>query len=142
MADNTTLPGTGDVIASDDIGGVKYQRIKVTTGADGSATDVSMANPMPVVNPAIGIGSFIGVPVASANGTLIGSKPAGAKGLRLYLASGDSITYTIAASAPGSPPSLTFTVSQSGTGPNWDEDLNGVDLYITAKSGSPMFRWF
>jgi hypothetical protein len=50
MADNTTLdPGTGgDVIATDDIAGVKYQRVKVTHGADGSATDVSTASPLPV----------------------------------------------------------------------------------------------
>ena len=49
MADNTTLnPGTGgDVIASDDIGGVKYQRIKPAWGADGSAVDTSAANPLP-----------------------------------------------------------------------------------------------
>ena len=42
MADNTTLnPGTlGDVIASDDIAGVKHQRVKVEFGGDGSASDV------------------------------------------------------------------------------------------------------
>ena len=50
MADNTQLnAGTGgDVIASDDIGGVKYQRVKATFGKDGEATDVSADNPMPV----------------------------------------------------------------------------------------------
>lgn len=52
MADNTTLnTGTGgDVIASDDIGpGVKYQRVKVTLGADGvNDGDVASGNPMPV----------------------------------------------------------------------------------------------
>lgn len=48
MADNTTLPGTGDVIASDDISGVKYQRVKITFGDDGEATDASAANPVPV----------------------------------------------------------------------------------------------
>lgn len=48
MADNTTLPGTGDVIASDDIAGVKYQRVKIAHGADGSATDTSSADPFPV----------------------------------------------------------------------------------------------
>lgn len=50
MADNTQLNvGTGgDLIASDDIGGVKHQRVKVEFGADGSATDVSTTNPMPV----------------------------------------------------------------------------------------------
>lgn len=49
MPDNTTLnAGTGgDVIASDDIGGVKYQRVKVAFGADGSATDASPTNPLP-----------------------------------------------------------------------------------------------
>lgn len=35
MVDNVTLPGNASVIASDDIGGVHYQRIKVGFGADG-----------------------------------------------------------------------------------------------------------
>lgn len=52
MADNTQLPipaTAGDVIAADDIGGAKYQRIKLIHGADGvSAGDVSTANPLPV----------------------------------------------------------------------------------------------
>jgi hypothetical protein len=50
MADNTTLnAGTGgDVVATDDIGGVKHQRVKVEFGADGSASDVSPTNPLPV----------------------------------------------------------------------------------------------
>lgn len=49
MADNTVLNiGTGgDVIASDDIGGVKYQRVKLAVGADGSATDATEATPLP-----------------------------------------------------------------------------------------------
>lgn len=51
MADNTTLnTGTGgDVIASDDISGVKYQRVKLIHGADGTnAGDVSTSNGFPV----------------------------------------------------------------------------------------------
>lgn len=52
MTDNTTLPiptTSGDVIATDDIGGVKFQRIKIITGADGvNDGDVSSANPLPV----------------------------------------------------------------------------------------------
>lgn len=47
MADNTTLPGNGDVIASDDIGGVKYQRVKPAWGSDGTAIDVDATNPLP-----------------------------------------------------------------------------------------------
>lgn len=51
MTDNTTLnTGTGgDVIASDDIGGVKYQRVKLIQGADNSNDgDVSKAAPLSV----------------------------------------------------------------------------------------------
>ena len=51
MADNTTLnPGAGgDVVAADDVGGIKYQRIKLTLGADGvNDGDVSASNPIPV----------------------------------------------------------------------------------------------
>ncbi len=52
MADNTLLnSGTGgDTIATDDIAGVKHQRIKVGYGVDGSFTDASATNPMPVVD--------------------------------------------------------------------------------------------
>lgn len=50
MADNTVLNtgSGGDTIASDDIGGIKHQRVKIEHGADGSATDVSSASPLPV----------------------------------------------------------------------------------------------
>ncbi|MBA3841052.1 MAG: hypothetical protein H0X39_00255 [Actinobacteria bacterium] len=56
MADNVVIPttGTGDAtptIAADDIAGVKHQRVKISVGADGSATDLSSANPMPVSGP-------------------------------------------------------------------------------------------
>lgn len=51
MADNVTLdPGSGGaVIAADDITGVWHQRVKIQHGADGSATDVSSASPLPVI---------------------------------------------------------------------------------------------
>lgn len=49
MADNVGYtPGSGATIAADDISGVLYQRVKIGVGADGSATDVSSSNPMPV----------------------------------------------------------------------------------------------
>lgn len=51
MADNTTLNtgSGGDVIATDDIAGVKFQRVKVVLGADGvNDGDVSSANALPV----------------------------------------------------------------------------------------------
>jgi hypothetical protein len=51
MADNTTLnTGVGgDVIGTDDIGGVKFQRVKLIVGADGTNDgDVASGNPMPI----------------------------------------------------------------------------------------------
>lgn len=50
MADNVAItPGTGATIATDDIGGAQYQRVKLTLGADGANDgDVSASNPVPV----------------------------------------------------------------------------------------------
>ena len=49
MADNVGYtPGSGAIIAADDIGGVLHQRMKLGVGGDGVAVDVSSANPMPV----------------------------------------------------------------------------------------------
>lgn len=68
MADNTTLnPGVGgDVIASDDIGGVKYQRVKLEYGEDGSATDVSLTNPLPVTSTQLADAVFALVRILNA----------------------------------------------------------------------------
>jgi len=51
MADNTVLNAGagGDTYASDDIAGIKYQRVKLVEGADGvNDGDISSANPLPV----------------------------------------------------------------------------------------------
>jgi hypothetical protein len=51
MADNITLNvgGGGDVLAADDIGGAKYQRVKLVHGPDGiSLGDTASGNPLPV----------------------------------------------------------------------------------------------
>lgn len=48
LADNLNVTeGSGKVIASDDIGGVLHQRVKISVGADGAATDLSNTAPMP-----------------------------------------------------------------------------------------------
>lgn len=48
MADNVAITsGSGTSVATDDVGGVHYQRVKTTWGADGTATDVSTTNPLP-----------------------------------------------------------------------------------------------
>ena len=49
MADNVGYtPGAGATVAADEIGGVLFQRVKLTHGADGTATDASAANPLPI----------------------------------------------------------------------------------------------
>jgi hypothetical protein len=50
MADNVAITaGSGTTIGTDDIGGgVQIQRVKITWGVDGTATDASASNPVPV----------------------------------------------------------------------------------------------
>lgn len=50
MTDNfvTNAGSGGNTFASDEIGGIHYSRIKVDWGADGSASDASVAAPLPV----------------------------------------------------------------------------------------------
>jgi hypothetical protein len=50
MADNveTNSGSGGAIVATDDVGGFHYQRIKVCWGADGSANDTSSGAPLPV----------------------------------------------------------------------------------------------
>lgn len=52
MSDDVTAnPGVGGAtFAADDIGGVMHPRIKLQYGDDGSATDVSSSNPLPVLD--------------------------------------------------------------------------------------------
>jgi len=49
MADNVDIsPGSGASIATDDVDGVHYQRVKLDIGEDGVSTPVSSAAPLPV----------------------------------------------------------------------------------------------
>ena len=70
MADNVGYtPGSGAIVAADEIGGVLYQRVKLTSGVDGTATDVSSSNPLPV---SIGVSDSAPLPVAdSYSGNLL-----------------------------------------------------------------------
>ena len=48
MADNVGYTaGTGTNIATDEIGGIHYQRVKPAIGVDGVAKDVSESDPLP-----------------------------------------------------------------------------------------------
>jgi hypothetical protein len=73
MADNVGYtPGSGAVIAADDIGGVLHQRVKIGVGGDGTAVDVSSTNPMPVVGSDPSATTSFG-PVTTASTVLFAS---------------------------------------------------------------------
>jgi len=58
MADNVPITaGSGTNVATDDVGGIHYQKVKVAYGADDSATSVSVANPFPTRRTAGSIGT-------------------------------------------------------------------------------------
>ncbi len=71
MADDVTLPGSGAVIATDDIGsGRQVQLVKPAFGADGSATMVSADNPLPAYEPIVFVtanATATGVAIASTD---------------------------------------------------------------------------
>ena len=94
-------------------------------------------------NPSTGIGALTTVPAGTTLGTALGTMPSGAVGARFYLPAGASVSLTITDTAPVVAPTTVFTISQSGSGPNWDEALSGGQMiYVTAVSGAPLFRWF
>ena len=99
MADNVAItPGTGATVAADDIGGVLHQRVKISQGADGSATDVSSAAPLHVA-PASGVA------IVSANF----NRPADTTAY----ATGDLVANSTTA---GSVTPLSFTVGRGASG--------------------------
>ena len=54
MADNITFqttvatPPSGQVVATDDVAGVHFQKVKIDVGGDGASTILSTSNPLPV----------------------------------------------------------------------------------------------
>ena len=87
MADNVAITaGAGTNIATDDIGGVHYQRVKVTYGADGSATDPSSTAPFPMA----------GYPVASGGASVYYlSSSASTNGANVKASAGQVYGYTV-----------------------------------------------
>lgn len=72
MADDVAITaGAGTIIAADDIAGVFWQRVKVGFGADGSASDVSGTNPLPVRPGACSTATLSNVNDSASNVTLL-----------------------------------------------------------------------
>lgn len=101
MSDNTTLPALGEVIATDDISGVKYQRVKIVHGENGvNDGDVSLSNPLPIKKSAPASSSISHVAVSTASDVIILASNTNRKGAIiennstgiLYLLLGTGIT--------------------------------------------------
>lgn len=68
MADDVVLPGTGATVATDEVSSRHYQLVKPAFGADGSATLVSSAAPLPTSTPMVLVtasGSAVGDVISS-----------------------------------------------------------------------------
>lgn len=107
MVDNLDItPGTGRTIATDQVAGVDYQRVKAVWGADGTVTDVDVAS-----------GSPLPVQVRSATGLIPIGEPTDAKNTATDTTSvsGISIWKQISASIQAAAASLAGSLTVSGT---------------------------
>lgn len=146
MADNVQLTAGagGDVAAADDIAGVKYQRIKLIHGADGSNDgDVASANPLPVgmssttlagstvvvVDYDSGVGSvplqLIGVALPASGGPVAGGTPTNPISVRAVQSTAGDLNVTVAGYVA---PSTTVAVS---TGSVRVHQSSAADLNVT-----------
>lgn len=81
MADNVTLPGTGAVVAADEVGGAVYQRVKLALGADGAAADLAPGQGLMAASVPVAIASnqsAVPVSLATAPALVAGSATIGA----------------------------------------------------------------
>lgn len=107
MVDNLDItPGTGRTIATDQVAGVDYQRVKAVWGADGTVTDVDVAS-----------GSPLPVQVRSATGLIPIGEPTDDKSAATDTTSvsGISIWKQISASIQAAAASLAGSLTVSGT---------------------------
>lgn len=123
MVDNvTTNAGSGGaVFATDDIAGVQHTRVKVQFGVDGSATDASATDPLPVTTASLPLPSG-----ASTEATLSAlNTKVPAQGQATMAASAPVV---IASNQSAVPVSGTVTAN-AGTGP-WPVTDNGGSLTV------------
>lgn len=77
MADNIAItPGSGATVATDDVGGIQYQRVKTAWGVDGAAVDTSATNPLPVAAPAATTGTRTSVAAATSSTPVLAANTA------------------------------------------------------------------
>ena len=125
MADNVGIQtGSGATVASDEISGAHHQRIKIQYGTDGSATDVSDSNPLPIDDAG---GSLTVDGTVTAN--LSATDNAVLDQLELNTSYGDSVGGGTEAAA------LRVTIASNSTGVLSVDD-NGTTLSVDDGAGS------
>lgn len=133
MADNITLPGTAAVVASDDIGGVQHQYVKVEYGAADSATPVSLTNPLPTFGPDVSTSGAIAANAQAVTLAINGESTFGIlvtgtwTGTLSIERSIDGTSYKPINAAVVGVGSLSQTISDTGT---------GTPVHLTGYAGS------
>ncbi len=134
MADNVQITtGTGPTVATDDVGGVQHQRVKVEFGADGAATDVSQAAPLPTRPgiPTTQAMSRVAINCAASGDNTLVAAVAAQKirvwGFFLKVAGAVNMKFKNGAGTDFHP-ALPFVVNGDG----WVEDLQGEALFECA----------
>jgi hypothetical protein len=140
MPDNVPItPGAGAPIATDDIGGVHVQRIKLIHGADGVADgDVAKTNPYPV---RAGVSLTRDFAVAQINVSAVGFNAViavdGTKTIKILgwafkVGGAVSVKFRNEAGAVDLTPPMPY----ANNGDGWVMDLIGQPYLITAASGN------
>lgn len=114
MADNVELnPGTGGAtIASDDIAGIQFQRVKLTLGADGSNDgDVASGNPLPTKESRPSSATLANVSGSASSVTLVASN-ANRRGAFIFNDSSSALYIKLGATASAT--SFTVKVAAGG----------------------------
>jgi hypothetical protein len=119
MSDDVTLPGTGEVIAADDVSSVFYQRVKLDVGADG------------VSDPVVGALPIVGTVATPATATWTSATP-DETALTLDVRGYGSATITVIADA-GSFSNGVLTTKASGDGSTYQVTAGSRSL----NSGTP-----
>jgi hypothetical protein len=140
MADQVQItPGVGVQVASDDIAGVQYQRMKLVAGVDGvSEGDVAKTNPLPSRMAASLTRDFLVAPINAA-----------AAGFNSVVAADGVKTIKVLGWAfkVGGPVSVKFrdnvgavdlfpAMPYANNGDGWVQDVIGQPYFITAAGGN------
>jgi hypothetical protein len=141
MADNVAITaGSGTTIATDDIGGVQYQRVKLAIGADGSAADLAFggaaaASSLPVVAASADV-TLLNAVASNLSPTTTAAPGAGAACMM------DVSAYTtVVLQAIWTAMNMTVSFEASNNGTDWSP-IFGACLRLPTAAGSCFISGF